>query len=58
MNEIIPLSSEELVKPEKQQQIQMLKNQLEDLKSKNPSLFSAAENAMIQIICKSPKLKT
>jgi hypothetical protein len=43
MNEIIPLSSEELVKPEKQQQIQMLKNQLEDLKSKNPSLFSAAE---------------
>lgn len=57
MGKLIPLSPEELVKPEKQQEIQVIKNQFEDLKSKNPALFSTAEEVMIQLICNLPKFK-
>jgi hypothetical protein len=53
-SEIIPLPTEELVKPEKQKQIQMIQTQLEELRAKNPNLFSAAENVLLQIIDRLP----
>ena len=53
---ILQSSPQKPVKPDQQQQIQKLKNELEELKSQNPSLFSAAENTIIQLISKLPIL--
>lgn len=58
VKDILPSSPKELVEPKKQQEIQKLKNELEELNLKNPSLFSVAENAMIQLIGKLPNLIT
>ncbi len=58
LENILQSSPQKPVKLEQQQQIQKLKNELEELKLNNPSLFSVAENTMIQLISKLPNLMT